>query len=496
MGWFGKESPLFGRQSKLGGAGNAQHPDAEFNAIPNWSARNQYLKDQELMDEATGNYYRVTRTDYSSDSVATDVGSGLLVPMIAAPSPGITSVKYANAAFVDAIAGDDSTGLIGRFDRPFKNIINAMSAMAAASPSLTKRGLVWIRKADYSASFTMLNHIDVYCEPGVVFTSGQISIGDVNTNLYGYAKFNVSDTCMLFGGKTQGTFQFTSIDSASTAIIFNTSAGGDVVIKCDYISTGILASLGITVRGNVNLTMDVKRQISGFSEVFNFRFYSGRTIINCPRIKLLTGDTFGGDFKSAVKMYECTGAIITVNGDLYNEDPTYYMGISGMVVFWNGPTVNFTLNGNIEGRGCPAIGLYNGAVKCSINGNMSSDTRLIYSASGEMAVKQSSMNLSNLSSTNPIFLEESAKVNLIDCHIFNDLVDSDTITINAVSTVDLNLYGCIGEQSGTGDFLASVDPISVRIVNTMATHALGASVTNLIGSNGFFQDANVKAIQF
>lgn len=496
MGWFGKESPLFGRQSKLGGAGNAQHPDLEFNAIPNWSPRNQYVQNQELMDPASGIYYRVTRTDYSTDSVATDIGSGLLVPMIALPSPGLTSIIYSNVAFVDPVSGNNATAVLGRFDLPWRTIPEALTA-ATVGASPTRRNLVWIRKGNHSSAFTMVNFVDIHCDAGVLFNSGQITINNVNASIYGFARFQVAGTAMFFDGNCIGSYEFDSIVSTEASIIFNSTCSGSVLIKGNSINTTIASSITVTIRGSVNVIMDIKREIAGFAEVVNFRFYSGKTVITCPKIKLFIGDQYGGDFKSVVKIYECTGAEIIVNGNLYNEDSTYYMGISGMVVFWNGPIVNFTLNGDIYGLGCPAIGLYGGSTaKCTINGNMSSDIRMIYASSGEMIVKQSFMNLSDVSTNNPVFLEESAKVNFVNCQFFNDVVDSDTISINTGSTVELNMYNCIAEQSGTGDFIASVDPISVRVISTMATHALEASVTNLIASNGFFQDADVKAIQF
>lgn len=500
MGWFGKESPLFGRQSKLGGAGNAQHPDLEFNAIPNWSARNQYVKDQEVMDPSKGNYYRVTRTDYSSDSVANDIASGLLVPMIPLPSPGINSVNYSNVAFVDPVHGNNATAMLGRFDLPWRTIPEAIAA-ATPGTSLSRRNLVWIRRGSHSASFTMVNFVDIYCDPDVLFNSGQITIDGVNANIYGFAMFRVGGSAMFFYGDCIGTYEFDSIISTAESIIFNTTCSGSLLIKADSINATIQSYGTITIGGTVNVIFDVKREIGGFAEIINFKYYSGRTIITCPVIKLFTGDMHGGDFKAAIKIYECVDAIITVNGNLYNEDPTNYMQNSGMIVFVNDPIVDFTLNGDIYGRGCLAIGLYNiSMAKCTINGNMSSDVQIIYARSGEIIAKQSLINLSSVSTSNPIYLEESVKVNLIDCHIFNDVVDSDTIAINPVSTVDLNLYGCIGEQTGTGHFVSSIDPtgptISVRVVNTMATHAIGVGVTNLIASNGFFQDANVQAVQF
>lgn len=496
MGWFGKESPLFGRQSKIGGMGRSQYPDAPLGAIPNWGPSNEYIKDQEVMNPATGAYYRANSTHYASDVFNTDLLAGKWTLIISA-SPGISSVSYSNVAFVDPTVGNNATAVLGRFDLPWRTIPEAITA-ASSGANATRRGLVWIRKGNHSATFTMTNFVDIHCDAGVLFNSGQTTINNVNASIYGFARFQVAGTAMFFDGNCIGSYEFDSIFSTAAAIIFNSTCAGTVLVKGNAINTTIAASLGITIRGSVNVTMDIKREITGFAEVINFRFYSGKTVITCPKIKLLTGDTFGGDFKSTVKMYECTGADIIVNGDLINEDPVYYMGISGMVVFWNGPTVKFTLNGDIYGNGCPGVGMYDGNVAlCTINGNISSDIRNVYSTSGELIVKQSFISLSTTAgSFNPVFLEGTAKASFVNCQFFNEVVDSDTVSINLVDTVDLNLYNCVSEQSGTGDFVNSTIPIAIQIINSMSTHSLGVGVTNSIASNGFFQDANIKAIQF
>lgn len=497
MTWWGKESPMFGNESKLGGKGTSQYPEFPLGAIPNWKENYQYIKDQEVMDPATGLYYRAVDDHYATEIFADDLANGLWVPMGAGGGGG--AVNYSNVAFVDLIHGDNSTAQIGRFDLPFLDIPNALSAVSGTAPTLNNRALVRVRKGLYSQGFSMTDNVDVYCEPGVVFEFGSItSSGVVNASLFGHAKFISGSICIFVLGEHYGTFEFDTLESGTTGIIFQNTSSGNVLVKGNSVTVGIAAPQAISIRGAINVVIDIAKEISCHAEVLNFRFFTGTAVINCPKIKILAGDLYGGNFKAALKINTATNATIEVNGDLICEDDTYYAGISGMIVMFEATTAFVTVNGDIVGFGTPALNLLdvNGST-CTINGNISSDTYIANVTNlMELTIKHSFIHLPDDAATSLMTISGSPRVNLVDCQFFNEVEDLSTIVIAAAALPDLNLYNCIGEQFGIGFFISSTDPAPVKIVSSMATHDLRAGVTNDISSNGFFLEPNVKAVQF
>jgi hypothetical protein len=114
-------------------------------------------------------------------------------------SSGGGNVDYSNVAWVDAINGSDLTGAIGDFTKPFATAAQAVNTANSFGFTANNRGLVYVRRGQYSDQIGLLPNIDFYCEPGTVWIAG----GFVDTattgsvGIYGSAKFVTDARALL-----------------------------------------------------------------------------------------------------------------------------------------------------------------------------------------------------------------------------------------------------------------------------------------------------------
>jgi hypothetical protein len=134
-------------------------------------------------------------------------------------------INYSNVVFVDVINGNDFTATINNFNRPCTTISQGIN-IAITLPGLSSdnRALVYIRRGNYVNPVLFLqNNVDVYCEPGVVFTN-IVQIRDngvaVNSNIYGKLKINSGGSTVPFRitGESTILFEFDSIIANAAAI--------------------------------------------------------------------------------------------------------------------------------------------------------------------------------------------------------------------------------------------------------------------------------------
>lgn len=416
------------------------------------------------------------------------------------------SVNYSNVVFVDVINGNDSTGLINRFDKPFATISNALVA-ASALPGLStnNRALIYIRRGAYvNPIVNLTDSIDFYCEAGVVFT-GSVRIRDngnpVISNIYGHLRINQASSVIpvVITGGSIFTFEFDQIVSTPAAMELNTTqTGSRITIKGNYIYSGTLGQgFGITIRNAANVTLDIANAIEAVHSVIAFRFYTGTTVINCPNINLLSSNIYGGNFKQAIIVYDVSSVgKITVNGNLSNLDTVNYGGTGSLVTLTVNAQPRLTINGNLYGGVTKALDgntATNGIIE--INGNMSSSN--LYTAwaygSGQVVIKNSVIINTATSGTNYVIaINNTAKVFFKDCFISNTLADQSVIQINGAAT-NLVLDGCQIWSAGTlgNSLISTAGAITTRINNTRSNKALGGTVTDLYSPSGFILDTNV-----
>jgi hypothetical protein len=438
----------------------------------------------------------------------TIIGDGTLGnPLTAVSSGGDT--KYSNVIFIDAINGNDATGAVNIFNKPYKTIYSAVIAAQALSRTSTDRALIYIRRGSYAWNGFLINYCDFYCEPAVIISGGRITdqtIGSaVNVNFLGYAIFN--DTDIVVGYASTIKFQFARmINPNKAALLFVTSSGfANIIVEADYIYASTLGTSYLsTVRGTTNVTITIKEKIESPYTHWHFRnSFSGTFILNCPESILIDGNPYGyGNSKQIVYATDVTAnAKIIINGDLINKDPIYYGGPGAVVSLWGFGAGYFQLNGNTYAN--YAIGLYSNITnplgKATINGNISSTLRPIVSVSvGTVVIKNS-----NISSTNPIiadaeaiFISNTSVLYLLNC-VITSISDANIIKVDS-DTAKLQLYNCLAFSNGTlGNCVygTSVGKL-VRMHNFRTNKPLSTNVTDVLSPTGLIVDTNLITPNF
>lgn len=415
---------------------------------------------------------------------------------------GISSLPYSNVLFVDPINGDDLTALSNRFDKPYLTIAAAQTAATALGPTQGNRAFIYIRRGFYIAGIQLLNYVDFYCEPGVVFvTNAQINDfgASVISNVYGSLKMNSTNGITISGANSYCTIEFDEVITYYPSIqILCTNAANRITINGNYVlsTAGFSGGCGVTIRYASNVSLNIKNSINCQHNVIVFRFYTGTTTINCPNINLTAGNLYGGNFKSIVYFADtATNGKVTINGNLNNIDTVNYGGNGSGITYWAGAIPKFILNGDIKGGVTKAV---NGNTFASglieINGNISSSNQYVIFAygNGQIIFKNSVIiNTGVIANSYVVAINDTAKTFFKDCYFYNGLTDSNLIQINGVST-NLVIDGCQGTSPGTsGNAITSTaGAVTARINNSRFNKALNVNVTDLYSPTGLTVDTN------
>lgn len=276
-------------------------------------------------------------------------------------------VRYSNILWVDRANGNDTTAEIGVFNKPFQNISAAVSA-AYGQFSSTDRGLIYIRKAEYTDPVYLYPDVDFYAEPGVTFTrNGFIDTPSTGTvNIYGYARFLNSSAALVAMYSSNIYMEFDEANQGNTSIynsngvleIKPTSAYNcNITVKCRKIKSYCTNAYAVTVRGNSNVNLIVDESIEGTYDPIYLRYsadgtnFSGTLNVTCPNITTLDGGWAGNlaTYKSGIKLFRVAStAKITINGNFFNKCAAYYGTGVCTVNASAGTQETLTINGNVN----------------------------------------------------------------------------------------------------------------------------------------------------
>ena len=508
---FGPESKLFPKASKLGaGHGNSQFPGQGVGDIPNWRAKYQYVLNQEIMGTDNA-YYRCTADHVATDNFGADFFGGLW-ELMASPLAA-TSVGYSNVLWVDGTLGNNGTALAGRFDKPYSTLSQALTIAASMSPTSTSRVLIHVRRGSYSGTHQLRNFVDVYCEAGVVFTSSasfsDTTAGPVTANVFGYAKFITSSgtgPCLRFERASTINFEFDSMSVAGSLVnVIPNSGSSNITINCNSMEslTTVGSGLGMTIRAGANLTLNVRNFIKCPHDIFDLRAsFSGKFIVTCPKIILTSSNLFGGNFKSVVKI---TGAMVSgsrveINGNLYNEAPTYLGGTSSMIHFGSSGTCEVFMNGDIYAG--TTIGVWGNTSATSnliMNGSIYSQIQAITATSaGRYLFKNGSYVLySTLAVLFPTMrIANTCSVYVLNGVFYNQNTDGNIIELTN-DTAFLNLNHVIADSEGAaGEFVTTALAQAQRFNNVRSRKAVNVLITDALVPSGLIIDANLLIPKF
>ena len=414
---------------------------------------------------------------------------------------GASAVNYSNVIFVDPLYGNDATGIAGNFTKPFLTPAAAALAANAITRTLTDRVLVWIRKGEYAnKSFNPFTNMDVYCEPGVVFT-GSFLLNDLNTtgatnfNMYGYAQFNVAQSLYMFRWQYASTvfIQGNSIvNTGAISLCYNVTSGtSNVTYDFNSIESTQTAGTGyaFTWRDNSNGTVNVKNYIKSPHTHHDVRAsHNGTVNVNCPNNILTATNVFGGNFKQIVYVTSSLAtSIITIKGNLVNEGVTYLGGLESMILSLGGSSL-ITLNGNIT---TPAgIGVSGRSSEIIVvNGNVTAGIYVANQLTGTGAAYFNGGVYQN-TTQNPVFLLSASKQLFIrNASIYNGVDVTSTVDVLS-NTSKLYMYNCIAGRNGIVGYLVygGVAGVITQLQNIRSVGALHPNVVDQLVPTGLIVD--------
>lgn len=174
------------------------------------------------------------------------VGTNSFPPFSVSLSSLSPSSNVGNLIFVDSVYGNDSSGKLNDFGKPF-------STYTAASVSATTNDLIVIRPGTYDEKIILKDGVKIYAYPNVTFVGSYDSIitddnVGVNAEIYGY--MNINATC----------------NSGTTNAIYIQNTGTTLSMECgDIIVTGTSNSRCIFNFSNQKVKIKAK-DINSFTD--------------------------------------------------------------------------------------------------------------------------------------------------------------------------------------------------------------------------------------
>jgi len=461
------------------------------------------LEDTITLLESSGGTVVIQKSDVNSNLWEGDAGVFDLLSLVTflrantgfnLPSDGgggLSSVKYSTVAFVDNVAGDDYSGLIGIFDKPFFSIEAALNAISLTSRTKTNRGLVWVRKGEFnSVQPNPYNFCDVFCDAGVVFNGyfylTDARVGATDFNWYGYAKWNLGMGSLAFRFQNASTVLIEGdslVNLGAICLAFNVTVGtSNITFNFNSLeSTQTLGSgFAFTWRNNCNATLNVKNYIKVNQVSHEIRAnHSGTITVNCPRNIMTALNVYGGNFKNILSSSNSSAtSYFTINGDLISET-AYLGGAQSMILVWSSSQCQVTINGNVYAN--DSVGLWGaniGVGRIVLNGDLFSNINtIITQGNGLVVVKNGTIKKVNTSG-NSIYMY-GGTLYLMGCSLYYTMKDGTMIGLDAGGLTNLEVINCVSKSEGLlGEFVTSTVLKSCQFTNVVANKPLNVNVTN------------------
>lgn len=380
-------------------------------------------------------------------------------------NPCDNAVNYADVAWVDDFFGDDSTGVVGRFDLPYKTIT---AALAAANTGTDPHPTVYVRRGDFTETVDLITQCRIYILPGVTFTDGGFQhLGDepIVASVFGYGRFLVDSTPLLLPNNGSVTFQCDYVDNNPSAFYVAGSASADIqarYIRCQ----GQAATFINSFRDDAVVTMVIKEFCEGphapyFFRGQNTKIFSGDVRIECPVSRTIEGGPYGNIRKAVLDIDRNDSGSVTLIGDMESRNTTLDANNVGVVrhALNQGTKTRVVLTGNIIGVVEAGIvsNFYGDYLDLTFTGNIYTPSN-----SGIIVVNP---NRPTLDITLRLFeakihqdtestLGQGITAYLHHCSFYMPGNDKNIINVNdtGVNNTNIYTYYCIAETGGGGGY--------------------------------------------
>lgn len=300
----------------------------------NWKTNFSYTREQIFLPELC----KITFSDGSKIDSAKGLVTGPNVTENINDDGTVTynvagsDVLYSNVAFVDPVAGNNFTAQIGKFNLPYSSISQAYSA-ATGTVTSTNPALVYIRKGYYSSiNIAIQNDVDIYCEEGVQFGSGQfqdLSSTGKRFRLLGHARFKYTFT------QTQWLFRFTTDAKVELNFDYADNVPGflyigsscEATVRCNWIRCHGYngGGYGASLRDTSKAWLYIKDYYQCQHACIYPQGTGAKSLyVECPRLEIIPNYTsnYGQLNKQCVILNQVNTFPIHIKGNLYNSDPS------------------------------------------------------------------------------------------------------------------------------------------------------------------------------
>lgn len=433
---------------------------------------------------------------YTADYSATFEANSLVTKAYVDNNAG--SYQTHLVVYVDVNKGSNTTGELNRPTKPYQTIAAAMIGLTASTYGSSDRGLVYIRKGNYTEAVNLENNVDFYCEQGVIFTQNGFSdLSAVNSNVYGNASFigtnsNLVPLTIAYGSTVK--FEFDTIDNrTSIGRIYGSSA--DVTINGRQITTLSAAGYGLSIEGSANVKLYVTRQTLGaYNTILFSNTYSGTTYITTPYLYCNGGIGLSGYVAPNTVRALSIGSNVTgnvfVTGDIEDLSTTFGGLFQSAVHIGSG---NLVVNGNIKSN--KSHGLYtNGTVAgtVTVNGDIKASREAIHSTHVGLYVKVRNGMISTEGlggNTQSIYISGNSYTYIENSMIYNGLTGSHIIKADDWDST-IGLYNTTAYSPGTDGFFLTHSYVDYTIGfhNVRSNKDNPDNVTDLFEPSGFIWD--------
>lgn len=401
-------------------------------------------------------------------------------------------------AYVDPSNGNDLTGEVGKPYRPYSNIANAIIGLTSSTYTSTSRGLVHLRKGTYTQIARLIDYIDYFCEPGVVFTqNGFRDYSAVNSNIYGYASFIGTDVSLIplisaYGSNIRFEFDIVS-NVQSFGRIYG--AASTISIHGNRITTNSGSGYGIKIESSANVDIHIKEGITAaYETIYVGDGASGIILVESPYIR--SNATLGSSGMvagqvHALRVGSSVTAKIKVVSTLEDKTPSTSGNNSAALI----DSGNVTIKGDIIGN--LSYGLYlrdaSGDIYVTMDGDVYSSKECIYvtSVSATLWITNSYIKSEGNGSA-VVYILGAPLMYVSRCSIYCSTnkpifrIDEQTSSLMVTDTI---AYGAgVGGQFATCSFSPDY---SIGFHNVRSNLDNSTNIVDSLDPSGFIYDTNI-----
>lgn len=483
------------------------------------------------------------------------VGTNSFPPFSVSLSSLSPSSNVGNLIFVDSVYGNDSSGKLNDFGKPF-------STYTAASVSATTNDLIVIRPGTYDEKIILKDGVKIYAYPNVTFVGSYDTIitddnVGVNAEIYGYMDINATcnsgTTNVIYIQNTGTTLNMECGDiivtgTSNSRCIFNFSnqevkikakdinsftdnssetirlqgnmSGNSTTIECNnVIGRSACFLINSLSNGNINVLNDIilKDATSGVQSAI-YHNGSGDVYIKANKIKTTTYRAINSDLVTANgNLYVDVDLIESTNSTLVGLNSIYGSLISN---FGSSANTYIKAKNMIADGGVIYLNISGGVGrKTVLEGNMYSKQNLLIrnSSTRKLIVKNSTLKRGGDTDNNIVVGMGNYIIGSIFAGVYNGLsaefdnvniVKEETLSGTSTNpifgldgtTSEIYVKNCdvYGENifSGATAFNAgSLADGNVYFKNTTSNVDNGTNVTDTSIVSGFIYDTNFKIIE-